>query len=273
MAFYSDWNDDAKIGLGIFGFLLAVILLVAGFIFAPFTIVGAGERGVAVTLGTVSSDVLDSGFHIVNPIASIHKFNVQTQKAEADASAASSDLQTVTAKVAVNYHLNPAIVTELYRSVGNNDAFVANVVTPAILDSVKAATASYTAEQLITQRAAVSDAIKQALAVRLTPYAFVESVAITNFDFSESFNQAIEAKVTAEQNALAARNLLEQKKFEAEQIIVTATADAEAIRIQAEAVQNQGGQAYIDLVVANKWDGDLPDTMLGETVPFLNLSR
>lgn len=251
----------------IVGFVIFVFLLA----FAPFTIVGAGERGVAVTFGTVSSDVLDSGFHIINPLSSVHHFSVQTTKVEADASAASSDLQTVTAKVAINYHLDPTQVVSLYRSVGDADDFSARVVVPAIQDSVKSSTALFTAEQLITKRAEVSEAIKTALLARLTPYAFVESVAITNFNFSESFNEAIEAKVTAEQNALASKNLLEQKKYEAEQIIVTAQADAEAIRIQAEAVQNQGGQAYIDLVIANKWNGVLPATMLGDSVPFLNL--
>lgn len=255
-----------------------IVALIVGFVifvflcaFAPFTIVGAGERGVAVTFGTVSSDVLDSGFHIINPLSSVHHFSVQTTKVEADASAASSDLQTVTAKVAINYHLDPTQVVQLYRSVGDADAFSARVVVPAIQDSVKSATAQYTAEQLITKRAEVSEAIKAALLARLTPYALVESVAITNFDFSVSFNNAIEAKVTAEQNALAAKNLLEQKKYEAEQTIVTAQASAESIRIKAEAVQSQGGQAYIDLVIAQSWDGKLPQYMTGDSVPFINL--
>lgn len=249
------------------GFILSLFFL----IFLPFTVIGAGERGVAVTFGTVSSDVLDSGFHLINPLASVHKFSVQTTKVEADASAASSDLQTVTAKVAINYHLDPTQVVSLYRSVGDADAFSSRVVVPAIQDSVKSATAQYTAEQLITKRAEVSEAIKTALASRLGAFASVESVAITNFEFSVSFNEAIERKVTAEQNAIASKNLLEQKKYEAEQIIVTAQADAEAIRIQAEAVQNQGGQAYIDLVIANKWDGELPQYMMGDSVPFINI--
>lgn len=268
---FRDWNPDTQAGAVVVGVLASLLLVIVLFIFAPFSVVGAGERGVAVTFGTVSSDVLDSGFHVVNPLSSIHKFSVQTTKVEADASAASSDLQTVTAKVAINYHLDPTQVTQLYRSVGDADAFGTRVVIPAIQDSVKSATAQYTAEQLITKRSEVSESIKAALLSRLTPFAFVESVAITNFDFSASFNQAIEAKVTAEQNALAAKNLLEQKKYEAEQTIVTAQAQAEAIRIQAEAIQNQGGAAYVSLEAVKTWNGVLPQYMMGDTVPFLNL--
>jgi regulator of protease activity HflC (stomatin/prohibitin superfamily) len=83
-------------------------------------------------------------------------------------------------------------------------------------------------------------------------------MSIVNFDFSESFNTAIEAKVTAEQNALAARNKLEQVKFEADQRIAQAQGEAEAIKIQASAIEAQGGAAYIQLQAIKQWNGQLP---------------
>ena len=79
-------------------------------------------------------------------------------------------------------------------------------------------------------------------------------------------------KVTAEQNALAAKNKLEQVRFEAEQRISQAKGEAEAIRIQAQAITQQGGKDYVQLKAIEKWSGKLPDVMIpGATIPFLNL--
>lgn len=243
-----------------------VVILVS---LSPFTIVGAGQRGVQVTFGHVDSDILQEGLHVVNPLSSIHKFSIQTQKVEVDASAASSDLQTVTARVAINYHLSPEVVGSLYQQVGDSSTYAATVVAPAIQDSVKAATAQYTAEQLITKRAEVSTAIQTNLSNRLTQYAVVESVAITNFEFSESFNQAIEAKVTAEQNALAAKNKLDQVQYEAQQTVATAQAEAESIRIKGEALKENSQLVQLEWV--NKWNGVLPSTVMGDAIPMINL--
>ena len=102
----------------------------------------------------------------------------------------------------------------------------------------------------------------------------VDEFSIVNFNFSESFNTAIEAKVTAEQNALAAKNKLEQSKYEADQRIATAKGEAEAIKIQAQAIQTQGGAAYINLKAIEKWNGLLPVYMMGNSpVPFINLDN
>lgn len=88
---------------------------------------------------------------------------------------------------------------------------------------------------------------------------------ITNFQFSDTFNTAIEAKVTAEQNALAAKNKLDQVKFEADQRVAQAQGEAEAIKIQAQAIQAQGGAEYVKLQWISKWDGKLPSTSLGSS--------
>ena len=106
---------------------------------------------------------------------------------------------------------------------------------------------------------------------KLTPLGIkTEAVNIVNFDFSPSFNQAIEAKVTAEQNALAAKNKLEQIKYEADQNVARSEGEAKAIAIQAQAIQVQGGAAYIQLKALEKWDGKLPTIMGAGAVPFIN---
>lgn len=253
------------------GIILSVVLAVLfliGLILSPFTVVGAGHRGVITNIGTVSDIVLSEGFHWVKPFDGVHDVDVRTQKIEATAAAASKDLQTVSATVAVNYRLIPELVNKLYQNVEGD--YAATVIAPAIQDSVKAATAQYTAEELITKRAEVSSLIEANLATRLQAYSIVETVAIVNFDFSDSFNQAIEAKVTAEQNALASKNLLEQKKYEAEQTIVSAQAEAESIRIKGEALKENSSLVQLEWV--NKWNGVLPSTVMGDGImPLVNL--
>ena len=79
-------------------------------------------------------------------------------------------------------------------------------------------------------------------------------VNITDFSFSTSFDSAIEAKVKAEQDALAEKNKLEQVKFQAQQQIEQSKAEAEKIRIQAEAITKQGGEEYVQLQRISKWN-------------------
>lgn len=240
---------------------------------SPFTIVQAGHRGVVIRLGQVSDKILSEGFHLINPIDDVVQMSVQTERYEATASAASKDLQSVSTTIVLNGYLDPKMVNKLYQEIGTN--YESKVVDPAIQESVKAATAQFTAEELITKREEVGNVIFTSLTDRLTDdYIVVESVSIVDFSFSEAFNEAIEAKVTAEQNALAAKNKLEQIKYEADQRIAEATGEAEAIRIQAEAITNQGGAEYVNLQWIGKWNGVLPTTMLdsGSSV-LLNLNN
>lgn len=231
--------------------LIAVFMIVA---ITPFTIIDAGERGVVTRVGAYARTV-EPGIHWVTPLVeSVVKFDVRTQKEQTEASAASKDLQTVNATVAVNYNVDPARVGDLYVTVGSD--YKARVIDPAVQEVVKASTAKYTAEELITKRAVVTEEIQAALKDRLAQNEIVvSSVSIVNFNFSESFNAAIEAKVTAEQNALAAKNKLAQVEYEKEQRIAQAEGEAEAISIQAKAVTQQGGKDYVELQRISKWNG------------------
>ncbi len=140
---------------------------------------------------------------------------------------------------------------------------------------MKANTAKYTAEQLITKREDVRAGIIALLTDKMKPFGVtVDAVNITNFDFSPQFNTAIEAKVTAEQNALAAKNKLDQVQYEAQQRVAQADGEAKAIAIQAQAINSQGGASYVQLKAIEKWDGKLPTQFIpGQSVPFLNLNK
>ena len=257
---------------GVIAFVIAMIALIAFLILNPIVKIHPGERGVVIQLGAVQDNILNEGIHWVTPIIQkVVKMDVTIQKEEKGASAASKDLQIVTSKVAINYHLDPSKVNRLYQTLRRD--YSDRVISPAIEEFVKKITAQYTAEELVTKREEVKQDLKVALTENLgTNGIMVDDIFITDFDFSDQFNSSIEAKVTAEQKALEAQNKLEQVKFEAEQRVATAQAEAEAIRIQARAVTQQGGKDYVQLKAIEKWDGKLPQQFIpGMTVPFLNV--
>ena len=248
-----------------------LIMLAVGFTLKPFSIIQAGHRGVVLRLGEMTR-VMPEGINWKTPwVEKVAKIDIRIQKEEVLAAAASKDLQTVNAVIALNFHLEALRVGDLYRAVGGKE-YKAVIIDPAIQESVKAVTAKFTAEELITKRQLVKDEIKASLAERLAKeFIIVDEVSIVTFDFSPAFNAAIEMKVTAEQQALAAKNKLEQVKYEKEQRITQAQGEAEAIRIQAQAITQQGGDDYVQLQAIKQWKGEVPTYMMGNSVPFINL--
>lgn len=256
------------------GAIGAFIVLLIGLVtaFGSWGTIDAGNVGVVLRMGAVTGETKPAGFYAKTPwVTTVVPMNVQVQKEQVEAEAASKDLQTVKATIALNLSLNPSSATTIYQSVGVG--YVDKVVAPAMQESIKAVIAQYTAEELISKRELVRDGIYSLLSSKLTPLGIKsDAVNIVNFDFSPAFNQAIEAKVTAEQNALAAKNKLEQIKYEADQRVAQADGEAKAISIQAAAVQVQGGAAYIQLRALEKWDGKLPQIVGSGSIPFINMS-
>ena len=206
-------------------------------------------------------------------VQSIKIIDVQVKKDEVSANSASKDLQSITTTIALNYHLDPMTVNKLYQEIGID--YESRIIAPAIQESVKAATSKYTAEELITKRDQVKTDTYDILKARLEGrYIIVDDFSITNFSFSAEFDAAIEAKQTAQQRALQAKNDLDRIKTEAEQKVAAAQAEAERIRIQAESISKQGGAEYVRLKAVEKWDGKLPAQMLpNTTVPFIDVTR
>ena len=258
----------------IVGGICAFIVLMFGLViaFGSWGTIDAGNVGIVLRMGAVTGETKPAGFYTKAPwIASVVPMNVQLQKEQVETESTSKDLQKVKAVVALNLSLNPSSATTMYQNIGVD--YVNKVVAPAMQESIKAVMAQYTAEQLIAKRELVREGIVELLAAKLTPLGIKsEALNIVNFDFSAEFNHAIEAKVTAEQNALAAKNKLEQIKYEADQRVAQADGEAKAISIQAAAVQAQGGAAYIQLRALEKWDGKLPQIMGSGAVPFVNLT-
>lgn len=245
--------------------ILIVALIV---IFGSFGTIGAGEKGIKTRFGAVTGKIYDAGLYIKMPfVEQVVAMNVQTQKEQANASAASSDLQNVSATIAVNYSVDPTQVAKIYQTIGVD--FKERVIDPAIQENVKAVTANFTAEELVTKREEVRDQIQLKLTEKLKTFGIItEGFSIVNFDFSKSFNDAIEAKVTAEQNALAAKNKLSQVQYEAQQAVEEATGKAKALQIEGQALQSN--PQVLQIRAIEKWNGVLP-TVTGGAIPFINI--
>ncbi len=249
-----------------------IVLLLSFPALLSFYTVDSGERGLVIRFGEVIS-VESEGLHFKVPlIDSVINVDVRTRKAEAPASAGTKDLQTVNTTVALNYHLSPDSLKDTYTRIGLD--VESKVIDPRIQEAVKAVVAKYSAEELLKKRDLVKENIVEILRNDLIKYnVILEDVQITNFQFSASFDDAIEAKQTAEQSALKAKYELDRVKIEAEKKITLAKAEAETIRIQADAIRAQGGSEYVQLKGIEKWDGKLPTYNGGGAVPFINIDK
>ena len=244
---------------------LAALIVAAN----SFTIVPAGYTGVVLTLGEVSKTSYDSGFHLKIPfVQTVETMSNKIQVYETPASAVSRDLQTVSSNIAVNYRLVSSDSASMYEDVGKDYKTV--LIAPVVQECMKSATAKYTAEQLITERQSVGDEVKTALELKLKDYGiYIEKFNIVNFDFSDEFNNAIEAKQVAEQNLLKTETEQKQVKViaqtDADKKIITAKAEAEAILAQAQAQADANKlleESLSDKVIAyeqiQRWDGVMP---------------
>lgn len=248
-------------------FVISGVCLVASVLIASFTIVPSGSSGVRVTLGKVSDTVMESGLNFQIPL--IQKtvvVNNQVQREDVQGEAASKDLQTVTYNVSVNYNVIASESAELYRTVGKSWSEV--IIRPAIQESVKAAIAQYTAEELITSRASVSNVMLEEINERMKEYGInIAEINIITMDFSPEFDAAIEAKTVATQQVLTEQQNLEKAKVVAQQKVVEAQAEAEANKTKSESITDE----ILMNAFLSKWDGKMP-VVMGSDGNILDIS-
>lgn len=233
---------------------IVIILALVIVVLNSFTAVTAGHSGVVTTFGKVSDSVLAEGLHFKIPfVQKIVLVDNRVLKAEADCSSASKDLQTVRSTIAVNYKVMNSYSASVYKNIGMDYESV--IIIPAVQECVKAVTARFTAEELITNRQNVSDLMSEQLKEKIGSYGIdVQIFNIISFDFTDEYNAAVEAKQTAQQNALKAEQDLQRIRVEAEQTVAEAQAEAEAYRLKSEQITPEILlMSYID-----KWDGKLP---------------
>lgn len=252
-----------KTGKVVGGIIAAAAVIITAL--NSFTAVSAGHSGVVLTFGDVSETVLSEGLHFKIPfIQQVVQIDNRVLKAEVDCSSASKDLQTVSSTIALNYRVRNEASAQIYKEIG--PSYEEIIISPAIQECVKAVTAKYTAEQLITERQTISDQMKELLHNKISSYGLeLEIFNIITFEFTDEYNAAIEAKQTAQQNALKAEQDLQRIKVEAQQTIEQAQAEAEAYRLKSEQITPQMiAMEYID-----KWDGKLPAVAGGDSSSML----
>lgn len=263
------WGNPSLRNLIILGVVVIVL-----FMFKPWVQVGAGQRGVVQNFGAVQDNVLSEGIHFKIPVVqTVILMDVKIQKVTTDAASSSSDLQDVDMSVALNYHVIPDKANLVYQTIGVE--FKERIIDPAIQEVMKAVSARYTAEELITKRPAVSSEMRESLTTRLIESNIaVDAFSIINFSFSQTFTDAIEAKQTAEQNALKAKRDLDRIKVEAEQTIAAATAEAEALRLQKMNISPdliELRKIEANLKAIEKWNGILPEVTGAGAIPFIGV--
>ena len=253
---------------------IVIVPLISILFFKPWVQIGAGERGVVQNFGAVQDIVLNEGIHFRIPVMQkVILMDVKIQKAITDAASASSDLQDVDLSVALNYHIIPDKANLVYQTIGVE--FKERIIDPAIQEVMKAVSARYTAEELITKRPAVSTEMQEALTSRLLASNIsVDAFSIVSFSFSQTFTDAIEAKQTAEQNALKAKRDLDRIRVEADQTIAAATAEAEALRLQKMNISPdliELRKIEANLKAIEKWNGILPQVTGAGAIPFIGV--
>lgn len=289
-------------------FLIFLFLCAAGAL-TSCTSVSTGHVGVVKHFGAVEPFALGEGVHLTSPwpFTDVEEVTVQTGATETESAASSKDLQAVHTRVTVQWSVDPVQAPKLVQKFGTCDGCWTNgIVNPAVQEVVKAVSARYTAEQLVTERAQVHQEIEvglnqfigKTLGERGAKGAIkIANVAVTNFDFSKEFNESIEAKVKAEQDSLRAENekrtRITQAEAKAREVTLAAEALAKQTTLQADAVAYsidaeskakaaaikreadalQANPALLDLRRIERWDGKVPVTMTGGAVPFFNVGH
>ncbi|MEG3989401.1 prohibitin family protein [Microcoleus sp. S28C3] len=248
-----------------------IVFIIAALILRPFTIVGAGERGVMMRFGKVQDAILDEGIHPILPIVtSVKTLSVRVQKTDLKADAASKDLQSITTDLAVNWNVDPAKVNQIFQQIGDEEQIVTSILSPAISEVLKAATSKKTAEEIITKRTELKTEIDNSLKKRLEPYGvIVRDVSLINFGFSPEFSKAIEAKQIAEQEAKQAEFTVKKATQDAQAQINRAKGQAESQRLQRQTLTPE----ILQQQAIEKWNGQFPTVMGGGgTLPLINIA-
>jgi len=268
-------SNKLKILAGIVTFIVIILIMSESVV-----IVQAGHRGVVLYVGAVENRVLGEGVHFIVPFAEqVIPLEVRTLKFQADASAASNDLQEVATVIALNYHIDPNKANIVYQQLGAD--YADRIIAPTIQESVKASVAKFNAEQLITQRAIAKGVISQAISNTLSARDItVETIFITDFQFSQAFASQVESKVVAFQKFLTEQNNLKAVQVVANQTVVQAQAQAranvaraggesQAIKVITE--QLRQSPQYLQWQAINRWNGQMPYALGGGGFPFFQL--
>ena len=255
-----------------FGIPILVLCLLVCFIILcnPFVMVGPGERGIKIRLGQVQPESYGEGLHFIFPF--IQKFktmDVKTQKNSLATAVYTKDIQQARITYVINFNIQPDKVNKLFQEVGID--YVGKILTPVVEGTIKDIIGKWNAQDLIANREKATDDILFKLQNQLSEkYINVTDFQMTEINYSDVFERAIESKVTAEQEALKAKNKTVQVEEEAKQKVIAAQAEAKSMAIRAQALAQN--KSLVQYEAVQKWDGKMPQYMLGNSVPFINVT-
>lgn len=245
-------------------------MLVAAVLVTGCTVVGPGERGIRISLGSVSADPKPSGVYLWIPfLMGMASVDVQIQKSEIESTGATKDMQDVHAKVAVNWALNGDNVVTTYSTIGDESDVLLRILEPAVNEVMKSVTAKRTAEEVLTKRMEMKVDIDAGLQERLKQYGIkLYDVNIVNLAFSDEFTNAIEAKQIAEQAAKQASYVAQKATQDALATVELAKGQAEAQKLLRSSLTKE----ILQQRAIEKWDGKFPQVMGGTgALPFVNI--
>lgn len=246
--------------------IIVFITLISGIYY-----VSPGYRGTLVTLGNVHQTSFNNGIGFKWPfVSSMIETDIRTQVYNDTAVTYTKDIQTATIGFNLTYNVVPENVPQLYERIGKE--YQTKLITPILQDAIKDVVGSWQAQDLVANRDRARMQILNTLKNKINKK-YIQNISfqITNLDYSDNFETAIENKVIAEQKAQEAVNNTKRIQEEANQKVISAKADAEAMGIKAQALEKN--QKLVDYEAVQKWDGKLPTYMLGTSTPFINLSK
>ena len=233
--------------------ILLCIAAVVFVLFSPFKIIDTGERGVVLRLGEYKY-TMQEGFNFKMPLIDrVIVMSVRDIPYNAKFEVSSRDMQTITVENTLVYSLDPDKLGDIYKAYGNRYESV--VIKPTLAEVTNAVIAAYPIEEFVEHRAEISKKISDAFISKTEGTGIVvKSFLITNHDFSDEYDKAIEAKKVAEQAALKAKFDLEKTRL-----------DAEAQTLK----QKSLNELVIQEKAIDKWDGKLPQYYSGGNLPFI----
>lgn len=229
----------AKIVSGVFIAFIAIM--------SSFSIIETGERGVVLRLGEYKY-TMNEGLNFKAPfIDSVYKMQIRDKSYNSDVEVSSKDMQTIKISSSLVYSLDSQKVGDIYRRYGNN--IESTIIKPTVAEVINATIAQYPIEEFVSKRDEISKKIMGTIRTRLSDIGIdIKSFLITNHDFSDDYNKAIEQKKIAEQAAITAEYNKQKAQLDSE----------------ANKYRNEGLSKYVLMEkFLDKWDGHMPKVLTG----------
>ena len=283
VACYACWDNGKSGSAGVLGVIGAILVL--SFLIVPFSFhtVETGEIAIVKNMGKITH-VRDAGTNFdLWFVNQYQKYDTKVQNVDITTAAYSSDAQTMEIAMTLQYQIMADKVVDIATQYGSLEV-LQNRIQSIAVEKTKAVLSSYKAMDIIAQRAAISPAVEEAIknAIGEEYFVKVNTVVLSNIDFSDAFEAAVEDKMIAEQAKLkadyenqtkvaqaAAEAEAQLKKAQAEIDIAKAEAEAKKIAAEGEAAANKIitdsiTDELLEKILAERWNGELPDTYVGD---------